>query len=132
MFKKIFLILSVLLFCPLCFAGQPANTVITPVMIQQQNNSAPSDFPPDMVKFFGKEYLHFYFSLPPEQRTDALVNQWGTYEVHEGPDANSQYKPDTILDPLRPEWQRKEAEFYFNEGLKMKERERLEREAKLH
>jgi len=112
MFKKIFLILSVLLFCPLCFAGQASNVTISPVMIQQQNNSAPSKYSPDMVKYFGKEYLDFYFSLPPEQRTDDAINSWGKYERNEISCFNSQYKPTSTIYPLVPKWQQDLADYY--------------------
>lgn len=65
-----------------------------------------------MEKTFSREYLDLYFSLPPEQRTDALINQWGKYEISQGPAANSQYKPTSTIYPLRPKWQQDLADYY--------------------
>ena len=109
MLKRLVLLISVLLICPLCFAGQPVNTTVSPV----QNNYISSKYPPEMLNHFSKEYLDLYFSLPPEQRTDDAINRFGQYEIsHNGPAFNSVYKPTSTIYPLVPKWQQDLADYY--------------------
>ncbi|MBR6164154.1 hypothetical protein IKQ26_09765 [bacterium] len=123
MLKRLVLLLSVLLICPLCFAGQPVNATISPV----QNNNVYPKYPQELLINYNKEYLDYYFSLPEESRTNDDLNRFGLYDSKSISCFNSQYKPTSTIYPLVPEWQLKQAEYYFNEGLKMEERERKAR-----
>lgn len=77
----------------------------------------------EMLNYFPKDYLDYYFSLPADQRADDAINQFGQYEIsNNGPALNAKYKPGTNTSPLVPVWQQKQAEYYFNEGLKIPEK----------
>lgn len=119
MFKKIILICLVLICSQtFCYSETPKNTVITPV-VSNNNSSAPLKYPKELLSRYDENFLDYYFSLPENQRTIDEINSFGNYEYNNISCFNSVYKPDTVIYPFVPKWQEKEAEYYFNEGLKM-------------
>ena len=85
------------------------------------HNKTPGQYPQEMIVVFGKQRLDNYFSLPEGERNDIEINQWGDYPVDfNGPALNSKYRPETIIYPFRTKEQQARADYYFEQGLKMR------------
>ena len=111
--KKIVVTLLFLLFALPCFAEWHYPE-------KYDRNTMGNNYPAEMLSYFGKQQLDFYFSLPKEQQTDDQINSWGKYPVeNNGPALNSKYAPDSTIYPFRSKAGQARADYYFQKGLQM-------------
>lgn len=104
--KKTAIVILLLLFALPCFAEWHYPE-------KYDKKTMGNNYPAEMLSYFGKNQLDFYFSLPEEQQTDDQINSWGKYPVeNKGPALNSKYAPDSTIYPFRPKWQQKIADYY--------------------
>ena len=78
-------------------------------------------FPDQLLKEYSREYLTEYCSRPTENQNSMIINQFGQYTFEQnGPVLNSKYRPETIIYPFRTKEQQARADYYFEQGLKMR------------